>query len=69
MSETIPNTDDGVKGAEYRRHTVAWKPDEWRRIEEAAKRLADSTHAEISEVDLIRGSVLRRADEILSEAA
>lgn len=69
MSEPMPDTEDAVKPVgDYRRHTVAWRPEEWQRIQDAAKRLAGDAHVDISEVDLIRGAVLRRADEVLDAA-
>lgn len=70
MSEPMPDAQDPVKSpGDYRRHTVAWRPEEWQRIQDAALRLAEEAHVDISEVDLIRGAVLRRADEILAAAA
>lgn len=69
MSETMPDADDAVKGGDYRKHTIAWKPAEWQRIKDAADRLGSNTHIEVAEVDFIRGAALRRADEILGEAA
>lgn len=54
---TVP--DDDLK------HTLRWKPADFRRVEEAAKMLGDSIHAEVSVPDFMRGAVMRRADEIL----
>ena len=51
------------------KRSILWRPEDWTRIEEAAKRLALETHTEVSEPQLIRGAVLRRCDEILGEAA
>lgn len=49
----------------YRKHTVLWKPEEWDRVEQAAKALAEQAHVAVSAPDFIRGAVLRRAEELL----
>ena len=49
----------------YRKHTLLWKPGDWERVEQAAKALGEQAHVEVSPPDFIRGTVLRRVDELI----
>lgn len=62
-------TDPIKANTEPRKHTVLWRPEDWERIEQAAKVISDREHIEVAPVDLIRGSTMRRVDEILGAVA
>lgn len=49
--------------------TIRWHQDHWDRLERAARELSEREHVDVKVTDIIRGGALRRADEILSEAA
>jgi hypothetical protein len=50
------------------KRTILFRPEDWERIEEAARRLTQEIHVEVSEPEFIRGAVARRCDEILRPA-
>ena len=62
-------TESASETLEPRHHTVRWLGPDWKRLEEAAKRLAEQTHIEITPTDIIRSATLKRVDEVLNAAA
>jgi hypothetical protein len=51
------------------KRTILFRPEDWERIEAAARKLTGEIHAEVSEPEFIRGAVARRCDEVLNVAA
>lgn len=50
-------------------HAVKWRGEEWDRIEAAAAAMTEREHFPVSPTDIIRSGAVRRADEILGQAA
>lgn len=59
--------EDTEKG-QPRVHNVRWLPDDWAKLEAAAKVLGDREHMEITPTDIIRSGAIRRAEEIIEAA-
>jgi hypothetical protein len=53
---------------EPRVHGIRWLPDDWKKVEEAARVLGEREHLEITPTDIIRSGALRHAAEILNGA-
>lgn len=49
--------------------SIRFAPSQWERIEAAAAKLSAREHMPIDPVDVARSGAIRRAEEILSEAA
>lgn len=52
-----------------RPHGIRWLPDDWAKLEAAAKILGDRENIEVTCTDIIRSGGIRRADEILRSHA
>ena len=48
-----------------RKHTIVWDPDDWERIEEAARAKAEQEHMDLAALDIIRAGTRRYVEEIL----
>lgn len=52
-----------------RKHTVVWDPDDWQRIEEAARVKGEQEHMDLAPVDIIRSGTRRLVEEIIGTPA
>ena len=55
-----------LEKAEPRVHGIRWLPDDWKKVEEAARIVGEREHMEITPTDIIRSGALRWASEILA---
>lgn len=51
-----------------RKHTVVWDPEDWQRIEEAARVKSEQEHMDLLAVDIIRSGTRRYVEEVLGQA-
>lgn len=57
------------KQTESRTHNMRWDGEDWDRIADAASKLSELEHLDLSPTDIIRSGARRFAEEILSRQA
>ena len=66
----VPEVDgEAASETDVRIHAVRWQPDDWAVLERAAEAFADREHIRTTPTDIIRSGAMRRAEEILAQAA